>query len=324
MAKKTAKKSLFFILFPVLAVISLILIGLWVVKMFEVLPENNLNDNNNVNVLKQSDDIDYDKLAVGAVDFRLDQILEAPGARPDLDMMETRMFDIYLERPDLKLKQPEQKDDSLYASALPAGLRPVRVFVSDPDDRGRDSGNFCEVAVFPHRCTLNLSANEQGKSKIVLIKVVFADRTYAEKELTIPFAGMLAEPVILEPKSAPQNGEAVHLKFNDVGASEYKIGMHICRKYGNDGINPCLKGMTNTLVKKGNGFIAQKTGDATFETAVKIKVENGTVDVTFPSKYNFDVTDISTSYSVIATLQGATEAGVKTYLTVDSDLELNR
>jgi len=214
----------------------------------------------------------------------------------------------------LGAKQPHQDDSDLYTSDLNPGLRPVRLLVSDIDDRVRDSGNSCDVAVFPHRCTLNLSAAEQGKSKTVLIKVVFADKKYAEKEIVVPFVGMLEDPTILAPKVFPKDGDSMETKFKDVGASEYQVGIHICREYNNDGINPCLNGGEYFLVRKGQKLILRDSGSNIFSKSASVSIDNGVVSISFPGKFAFTDGDESVTYDVSANLVGVTKSGVKTYL----------
>ena len=185
---------------------------------------------------------DLDKLPLVQVTVKLDAVSERAGGRPDLGLNEQRDFDFYLERPDLGLKQQDFKDaqGAVYTSDLPVALRPEILYVSDSSDQARNGGNSCDFGGFPHTCTLNLYAGEDGKPKTVLLKIIFADNTFAQQEVIIPYVGMLDKPVILEPKSAPKNGDRFHLKFKDVLADHYKIAVSICHPYGNRGINPCF------------------------------------------------------------------------------------
>lgn len=312
------KKAPIFVLIAILALAVISIVILWYIQKPKPAPWPQ-------NIFRQSDDIDFDKLATTSLALRLDEVLEQTGPRPDLDMVEQREFDIYLERPDQNLKQPEQISGDVFTPDLRPELRPVRLLISDPDDRARDSGNSCLVGSFPHRCTLHLSAKEQGRPKTVLVKVVFADKFYAEKELVVPYAGMLKDPIILEPKAAPQSGEAIHFKFKDVGAEEYEVAAHICHPYRNDGVNPCLKGRGSyTISRQGDSFAWRYLEKEKTPPQENITAKNGTVDIILPAKYDFSDEDTSVVYRVIATLAGETDDGVKTFLTSNASLELKK
>lgn len=249
------------------------------------------------------------KLPSSTVAFRLDYILERPGVRE---------FDIYLERPDLGLKQPPQQD-GVYTKDLPLALQPKLMYVSEVTNRKRDSGLMANRPSFPHRCTIKITPGEQAKT--VLVKIVFGDNTYAEKEITIPSIGKLDEPIILEPKSAPKDGDKFQISFNDVDATAYTVDMRICHPYRNDGINPCLKGVEYILIRNLGNLIWQKMNYEDIHAAPTITVKNGIVEVSSPLQYDFAKDDESVRYLIKAIATGMTNDGVKTYIESKYEIE---
>jgi len=263
------------------------------------------------NIIPSEDDIDVNRLPSSSVVFKLDKVRELPGTRPDLGLVETREFDVYLERPDLGLKEVDWEGKNVYTSDLPLALQAKRMYISEVTDRARDSGNSGQTSVFPHRFTMNMNIEETKKPKAVLLKVIFGDKTYAEGEITIPYAGSLDEPVIMQPQSAPKNGDKFQMQFKDVGADNYRVGVNICRPYANDGINPCLKGFKLDLTRR-NGKLNWEGGDAI--AGISIKNENGIVLLHSEYPFTFTQTDTSVLYSIKADAQGVTPDGTKTYL----------
>jgi hypothetical protein len=127
---------------------------------------------------------DINQLPTSSVAFKLEQVLGQPGLRPDLGDSELREFDVYLERPDKGLKEEDWMGKDYNAtSGLPFALRPKLILVSEVTDRVRDSGTSCySTAVFPHRFPLTIKTAESQQAKTVLLKVVFGDNTYAERQ----------------------------------------------------------------------------------------------------------------------------------------------
>ena len=260
-----------------------------------------------------SNEAELNKLPTSSVTLRIDQISERPGDRPDLGLNETREFYVYLDRPDLELKQPTQTTGDVYTDSLPLALQPRLALMSEVADRARSNGNACNVnGTFPIQCTLDLYGAETGKAKTVLMKIVFADNTYAEKEITIPYAGKLDEPTILEPKMAPQEGDHFQITFKDVGATQYDVGISICQPYGGHGINPCLHGVRYTLARDGGSVTWQQQSGQRVTPVVTIA--NGAVEVRLPLTFVFAAGDISVDYGVDATLEGKTGDGITTIL----------
>ncbi|MDO8558687.1 MAG: hypothetical protein Q7S09_05945 [bacterium] len=258
-------------------------------------------------------DQDLDKLPLVRVVVKLDSIWERAGGRPDLGLNEQRDFDFYLERPDLGLKQQDFKDaqGAVYTSDLPAALQPKMLYASDVSDEARNGGNSCDFGGFPHTCTLNLYTGEDAKPKTVLLKIVFADNTYAQQEVAIPYAGMLDTPAILEPKSAPKNGGRFGLKFRDVGADRYKISVSICHPYANNGINPCLNVNNFEYIFARQGGRLVEEGRDSYSPV--ITAADNIVEIWTGRSFNFSQDDTSAVYSIQAEAGGVTQDGVKTH-----------
>lgn len=268
---------------------------------------------------------DINKLPVSSVSVKIDQILEKPAPRPDLGDTELREFDIYLERPDKGLKEEDwigKNNNS--TSGLPLALQPKLLLVSEITDNVRDSGNSCDsFRVFPHRFHLTIRA-ENKQAKKVLLKAVFGDNTYAQTEITVPYVGMLDEPVVLEPTSAPKNGDRFQIKFKDVGASNYLVNMNIGHPYAGNGINPYLKGIELDLAREKGGFsVSYPRYAAAPNIGLIVRAENNTIELKSESLFTysesggpFDLAknDTSVLYRIVATAEGMTGEGIKTYI----------
>lgn len=222
-------------------------------------------------------------------------------------------FVLYLERPDLKMKQPLQERDkaSIYTFDLPLPLQPRLMYVSDINDTDRDTGNMCYRQVFPHTCTVTLKPEDFKKEKLTyLIKILFEDDTYVSKEITVPIPARLASPALLEPAVMPKQGSTLTMKFKDVGADDYEIAVNLCKEYGNDGINPCLDGV-NYRLKRKDGVIS----DVTYQPLYPIKIiQEGEMIILisdFPINFEEGV-----EYSIIA--KKLEEIGEKPYTATTS------
>lgn len=261
--------------------------------------------------------ININTLPTSSLVLKLVSVSELPGVRPDLKLTEQRTFDIYLERPNKGLKEQafESEKGDVYTGDLPKAIQPKIIYLSDITDHKRDSGNTCSLAVFPHRCTVNMAAN--SKALAMLVKVVFADNTYAEKEITIPYVGKLDDPILLEPKSAPRKNDNFYLKFKDIGADDYHVTFSICHPYGNNGINPCLKQFKYELTRQDKILVLSGTEHNFVASAptVTIKTRNDVVELQSSSSpaAAYEDKDTKVTYSIVADKEGVVD-GVKTYI----------
>ncbi|MBI4235092.1 hypothetical protein HY604_02220 [Candidatus Peregrinibacteria bacterium] len=206
-------------------------------------------------------------------------------------------FVIYLERPDLNLKQPlqDRENESVYTQDLPLELQPRLMYVSDVSDTDRDSGSMCYRQIFPHACTVNLKREDFEKGELTyLIKILFEDDTYAAKEITVKIPQRLAKPELIEPMQAPKQGNTLAMKFKDVGADDYEIAVNLCRPYGDDGINPCLDGVNYSLKRKDGVLL-----DATYQPLYPIKIEKDRDIISLTSDFVISFEE-SVEYSIIA------------------------
>ena len=263
-------------------------------------------------------EIDINTLLTSSLALKLVSVSELPGVRPDLKLTEQRTFDIYLERPDRGLKEQsyESEKGDVYTSDLPKAIRPKIIYLSEITDHKKDSGNTCHLAAFPHRCTVDMTAN--SKPLAMLVKVVFADNTYAEKEITIPYPGKLDDPILLEPKSALKKSDNFYLKFKDVGADDYHVTFAICHPYGNNGINPCLKQFKYELTRQGKTLVLSGTEHSFIASAptVIVKNINGVVELQSTSSpaVAYEDKDTKVVYSIVASKEGLASSNVKTYI----------
>lgn len=240
----------------------------------------------------------------GQVNLTLNQVLLRDFSKLGYD--NSLEFDLYIERPDISLKEPINNTD-LYTSDLPLELQPRLMYVSDISDKVSDSGNMCNRPVFPHRCSVTVDEKNLKSEYIFLIKITFEDNSYAEKEITIPVPNQLGIPEILEPTSIPEQNSTVEMKFKDIGASFYKVDVNLCHPYQNDGIDPCLDSVTYLLNREKDKLILQ-SGDE--YTSPEISLKDGIVEI----KSNFPVIfETSVEYYVQAILISEFADGVKTY-----------
>ncbi|MFA6306167.1 MAG: hypothetical protein WC651_05640 [Candidatus Gracilibacteria bacterium] len=217
-------------------------------------------------------------------------------------------FDVYLERPDLGVKEPVGEEHDFGSSGLPKTINPRLMYVSTPDDEGPESGNMCNRSAFPHRCSVYLKGDDVEKSSHdFLVKITFVDGTYVAKEISVPMPEKLELPAISEPNTVPKQDEAFFVKFKDVGADKYKVDVNMCEPYGNNGINPCLDGASYLIERRSGKLVAAETDE--FSKFV-INEKDGVVEVKSELKLKF--TD-SVEYYVTAEKSGEI-AGVETFV----------
>ncbi|MDD4902302.1 MAG: hypothetical protein PHE24_04135 [Patescibacteria group bacterium] len=266
---------------------------------------------------------DVNKLPASKMVVKLASVGEKPGVRPDLGLTEQRNFSVYLERPDLGLKQENclNPAGTIYTSDLIAGLQPKRmVFDYDSPDSpissARDAGNGCDYLYFPHSCVMNLTATSAPIQ--VLMKVAFQDGTFAEQMIAIPFAGKLADPSIFEPKAMPKNGDKFALRFKDVGADIYQIRVEVCHPYENNGINPCLKGWVIYLNKEKGKIVLDRTDRDV--NGLKISTADGAVVLQSDQPFDIAADDNKVRYTITADKSGQIADGVGT--TIESNFSI--
>lgn len=239
------------------------------------------------------------------VNLTLDQVLLKDFSKLGYD--NSLEFDLYLERPDLSIKEPIN-NDGLYTNDLPLELQPKLMYVSDVSDKVPDSGNMCDRPRFPHRCSVTIDEKNLKSEYTFLIKITFEDDSYAAKEITIPVPKSLDIPEIIEPTSIPEQNSTVEMKFKDIGASYYRVDVNLCHPYQNDGINPCLDSVTYILNREGDNLILE-SGDE--YTSPGISLNEGIVEI----KSNFPIIfEESVEYYVQAILISKLENGIGTYV----------
>jgi len=219
-------------------------------------------------------------------------------------------FDLYLERPDLGLKEPVGKQDDLVSAGSSKAINPKLMYVSETSDLEKESGNMCDRPRFPHRCSVTLKADESKKSSHdFLVKITFEDGTYAAEEISVPMPKKLELPAISEPSTLPKQDEAFHVKFKDVGADEYTVEVNMCKAYENNGINPCLDGLSYVVQRK-DGKLALAEPDVSSKPVVTEK--DGFIEVSSELKLKFTE---SVEYYVTAVKNGLA-GGVKSFVDI--------
>ncbi|MEK7085904.1 MAG: hypothetical protein AAB953_02725 [Patescibacteria group bacterium] len=241
------------------------------------------------------------------VNFELDEILLT--SSHDAETGDTFEFDIYLERPDLGIKQNITYEDEMPLTVdLPVGLQPKLMYLSEIDDTDPETGSMCDRPRFPHRCSVTLKGDDLNKSEHeYLIKITFEDDTYVAKKITVPHPKALTKPEIMGPPKTPAQNSKFDIEFKDVGADTYDVNVSLCKPYNNDGINPCLDGTEYNIsrVKDTDNFIITYEGDK----SATVNAQNGFINVR--SDFPLVFTE-SMSYNITATSTGKTSANVKT------------
>jgi hypothetical protein len=247
------------------------------------------------------------------VNFQLDQILLSTIDSNNTALLEgnTFEFDVYLERPDLKLKENKKYDIEMPLTVdLPLALQPKLMYLSDVDDTDPESGSMCQRPSFPHRCSDTL-INEELKlaSKDYLLKITFEDDSYVAKKITVKIPTALNQPEIIAPaKDATVQNSKFNVTFKDVGADTYEVSATMCKEYGNDGINPCLDEKTYNLTRNGNTFTI-KDSNGVIPSDASIEVKDGQITLKSNQTISFE---LDASYTIIATSTGKNSDSVKT------------
>lgn len=249
-----------------------------------------------------------DDSKVTEVDFRLDQIVLRLGG----EMGNLLEFDVYLDRPDLGLKQPKQEEQDLLTVDLPLGIQPKLMYLSDVSDTNPDTGSMCDRPRFPHRCSITLE--EEKPVNTFLLKITFEDGSYIAKEISIATPDGVDKPEITAPTAAPVQGTAFEMQFKDVGADKYEIAANLCRPYNDDGINPCLDGVEYTLEREGENLKILYGGEL---FTPEIELVDGVVSLKSDFPIYFEE---SVGYTVTAIQSFENEQGVKIY-TESGDLK---
>ncbi len=165
-------------------------------------------------------------------------------------------FDLYLERPDLGLSEPENEAGDLYSSELSDAINPKLMYVSETSDQEPESGNMCDRPRFPHKCSVVLKGDDIKKSSNdFLIKITFEDGTYVSKEISVPMPDRIELPAISAPSALPKQDETFLVEFKDVGADEYTVEVNMCKAYADNGINPCLDGAAYVVQRKDDKLV---------------------------------------------------------------------
>lgn len=224
-------------------------------------------------------------------------------------------FDLYLERPDLNLKQADLDlpSSGLLTVDLPVSLQPRLMYVSDVNDKMRDSGNMCDRPRFPHRCELSLTQEdiEKGEGKY-LIKVLFEDEIYAEKEISIKIPKPLERPTLISPTVTPEQGSPVKMSFkSSPGAEKYTVDINLCNDYQNDGINPCLDGTSYNLSRSYMNFEVDETDYQKENEKPFAEMRDGIIYLNSELKQVFED---AVEYRIVASTKGTNDEGISTFL----------
>lgn len=251
------------------------------------------------------------------VNFQLDQILLSIINSTNTAYFEGNNFefDVYLERPDLNLKENIEYDIEMPLTVdLPLALQPKLMYLSDIDDTDPESGSMCQRPSFPHRCNDTLSADElKLASKDYLLKITFEDGSYVAKKITVKIPKALNQPEIVTPAkdSAVQNTK-FNVTFKDVGANIYEVSATMCKEYNNDGINPCLDEKKYNLTRSGNTFIIKDSNGAVISPSdASVEVKDGQITLKSNVTISFE---LDANYTIIATSTGKNSDNVKTLI----------
>lgn len=222
----------------------------------------------------------------------------------------TLSFNLYLARPDLKLKETDYEKEMALTVDLPVELQPRLMYVSKPTETKFDYGSMCDRPRFPHRCEMEISSDNAGKNQEYMIKIVFEDNTYAEKLITVPAPQALPIPEITSPKTTPAQNSTFKMKFKDIGADKYQIAVRLCGPYGNDGINPCLEDDKYTLVKKSGKLEIENSSTSKNTPTIITDKEIVTIESDYPIVF-----EESIKYEIMATKSGEIGDKIPTIIT---------
>ncbi len=258
----------------------------------------------------EEDEID-EPVVEGDVELMLDRVLFIDNSSFGYDS--SLEFDLYLERPDLGLKQPENPEVSVYTVDLPLELQPKYMYVSGVDNKERDSGDTCHRPIFPHRCSVALDEVDLSSgSYTFLVKITFEDGVYAEKEIEVLIPPIIETPNIVYPETIPEQSSTFEMSFRGVGADYYEVAVNLCHPYENDGINPCLEGVDYTVEMQGDDFAFKYPDEF---TSPELSLGDGVIEITS----NFPIIfEESVEYFVKAVYLSELEDGVPTYTEVST------
>lgn len=279
-------------------------------EVAEMLYRTKTMADNYTDFYKETDRPDTMIFGKAEVNFEISQILLTSSNDPKIG--DTLEFDVYLERPDLQLKENIKYDDPMPLTVdLPLPLQPKLMYISALDDKDQTTGTMCDRPRFPHRCQLIVIDDELKKSEhTVLVKLTFEDDTYVAKEITVLHPKALGKPEIMGPQKTPEQSSKFDVEFKDIGADEYDVSVDLCKEYNDDGINPCLDGTIYHLTrnKDSNTFTVTYGGDK----SATVNVQNSFINIRSDFPLVFEE---SMSYNIIATSKGKTSTGIATLLT---------
>lgn len=222
-------------------------------------------------------------------------------------------FEIYLERPDLAIKQPDN-DGLLELSDFPEALRPEEISVIRTSDSTEIS---CSNSTIPHHCEFTINPENDDFEQLLQqykLKVAFMDGAVLEKSLLLPNVLPLDKPEISSPSEEDEDKSV--LTFKNTGAPVYRINLALCYDYANDGINPCLDD-EDYVVSFKDGVMSLEENEGFFPAELK------TFDDTFQLDFDFDASGYSSiNYEVIAVEDGGNYNGASAYRSSSDFLEV--
>lgn len=219
------------------------------------------------------------------------------GGSTDGDLT-TYYVDFYIDRTDLGLIEPPNESGELY-DTLP--LSQQLDYLSAQAPTKEIYGLDCDAGFFPHRC-------EVSEPGTYTLEARFKDGAYAVTTLEVPAEDYPALPEIEEPTQLPEQGERLHMRFRDTGATSYTVWVDLCGFYNNDGINPCLEGQDFVLLESSSGewLVENEYG------ATEVQPLDESLDVTGDMLLEFED---SIRYRVCGYYQTVREDGIETYFT---------
>lgn len=259
------------------------------------------------------------------VNLQLDQILLSTIDSTNTAYFKgnTFEFDVYLERPDLNLKENKKYDIEMPLTVdLPLALQPKLMYLSDVNDTDPESGSMCDRPSFPHRCSDTLTNDDlKLASKDYLVKITFEDGSYVSKKITVKIPTAINQPEIVAPaKDATLQNTKFNVTFKDVGADTYDVSATICKEYGGDGINPCLDTIEYQLKRSGNTFTIINSYGTDLHNAT-IEVKDGQITLKSNQTISFE---LDMNYTIIATSTGKNSDNVKTLVRTSTTKEFKK
>ncbi len=212
-------------------------------------------------------------------------------------------FQIYLEREDLRLIQPDN-DGNLLISELPIGVRPQSI-VSE--------GLNCILDEFPHVCTAS------DMESVHSLTIVFEDNMEGILEVKLPNVEPFNSPEITSPIIGETKGsEMSRLKFEEIGADQYIVTTSLCYPYANDGVNPCLDSESFEIIKNNDGEFVMEDNPNFY--SAELNKRGADLELLF--EFGDDLAYYDTLiYEVAASKIGEVD-GVETFSESKSELEI--